>query len=84
MAVETPEYRQMLIRMTKAYGRRVADADAEDLAEMIALREVLEEAIAGAVAGQRSRGASWADVARGLGTTRQAAQMRYGKTEAVA
>lgn len=70
----------MLRRMIRAYGRRVADADDVDLAEMVALRAQLDEAIAAAVRGQREHhGASWADVARGLGTTRQAAQMRYGR-----
>lgn len=75
---ETTEYAGMLRRMIRAYGRRVADADDVDLAEMVQLRDELEEAIALAVRGQRElHGASWADVARGLGTTRQAAQMRY-------
>lgn len=75
--IETPEYAQMMRRMIRAHGRRVADADPEDLADMVALREHLEEAIADAVAGMRPR-FSWAQIARGLGTTRQAAQMRYG------
>lgn len=79
--VETPEFAGMVRRMIAAHGRRVADADPEDLADLVALRETLEEAIAHAVEGQRSRwGRSWAEVARGLGTTRQAAQMRYGRT----
>jgi hypothetical protein len=77
MAIETPEYRQMLSRMLRAYGRRVADADDVDLAQMVELRDELEAAIASAVAGQRDRGASWADIGRGLGTTRQSAQQRY-------
>lgn len=77
---ETGEYAGMLRRMIRAYGRRVADADEVDLAEMVQLRDEVEAAIAAAVRGQReNHGASWADVARGLGTTRQAAQMRYGK-----
>lgn len=69
----------MLRRMLRAYARRVADADDVDLAEMVDLRDELEAAIASAVWGQRrNHGASWADIGRGLGTTRQAAQMRYG------
>lgn len=80
MSIETPEYAAMMRRMMRAHGRRVADADPEDLAELVALREVLEESIASAVEGMRSR-YSWAQVARGLGTTRQAAQMRYGRTD---
>lgn len=78
--VETPEYVGMLKRMIRACARRVADGDDVDLADMIELRDEVEAAIASAVAGQRElHGASWADVARGLGTTRQAAQMRYGR-----
>lgn len=69
----------MLRRMIRAYGRRVGEADDVDLAEMVELRAVLEEAIAAAVTRQRVEfGRSWADIARGLGTTRQAAHERYG------
>jgi hypothetical protein len=77
---ETTEYAGMVRRIIRAHGRRVADADEVDLAELVAIRDTLEDAIADAVRGQREQhGASWADVARGLGTSRQAAQMRYGK-----
>lgn len=79
MSVETSEFASMLRRMIRAYSRRVADADDVDLAVMVSLRDELEAAIAAAVHGQRElHGASWADVARGLGVTRQAAQKRYG------
>lgn len=77
MSIETPEYAQMMRRMIRAHGRRVVDADPEDLADLVALRDVLEDTIAEAVNGMRPR-FSWAQIARGLGTTRQAAQMRYG------
>lgn len=81
MSVETPEYAAMLRRMIRAYARRVADADDVDLAQMLQVRAELDDAIAAAVAGQRERhGRSWAEVARGLGVTRQAAQMRYGRS----
>lgn len=77
---ENPEYAAMLRRMIRAYGRRVADADPEDLAELVALRETLDQAITEAVNGQRQAyGRSWADVARGLGMTRQSAHERYGQ-----
>ena len=77
---ETTEYAAMLGRMISAYGRRVADADIEDLTEMFELRDQLDSAIAAAVAGQRElHGRSWADIGAAAGTTRQAAQMRYGK-----
>ena len=78
---ETPEYRAMMVRMLRAYGRRVADADDVDLGDMVGLRDELEAAIADAVRGQRERhGRSWADIGRALGITRQAAQQRYTDT----
>jgi hypothetical protein len=52
----------------------------EGLAALIALRSELDDAIAQTVHGLRSPkwAYSWADIARVLGTTRQAAQQRYG------
>lgn len=78
---ETPEYAQMVRRIIAAHGRRVGDADPEDLAELVAMRATLEEAIAAAVRGQRSNGFSWAAIGRGLGVTRQAAQMAWGERQ---
>lgn len=84
MSIETPEYAAMLRRMIRAYARRVADADDVDLAQMVQLREEIDVAITAAVRGQREQhGRSWADVGRGLGITRQAAQMRYGRARTV-
>lgn len=77
---ETTEYAAMIGRLVKAYGRRVGDADIEDLAEMFAMRKLFDDAVQQAVDGQRERlGRSWADIAQASGTTRQAAQMKYGK-----
>lgn len=75
---EIPEFADMVSRMIRAHGRRVADADPEDLGSLLELRDELEQAIARAVWGQRANGFSWAQISRGLGTTRQAAQQRYG------
>lgn len=78
--IETPEYVAMVRRMLRAAGRRVADGDPEDLAELLTLQEDLNRAVADAVHGMRNtHGASWADIARATGTTRQAAAMRWGK-----
>lgn len=75
---ETFEYAAMMSRMIRAHGRRVADGDPEDLADLKALRDVLEAAIADGVAGQRARyDRSWSDIGRGLGISKQAAQQRY-------
>lgn len=53
---ETPEYAAMVRRIIRAHGRRVGDADPEDLAEMLEMREVLDEAIAEAVTGNGATG----------------------------
>ena len=83
MKVENDEYAKFCRRVIRAYARRVADADDVDLAEMVAVRDEMDRAIAAAVHGQRERwGASWADIGRGLGVTRQAAQMRFGSKPA--
>lgn len=81
-AVETPEYAAFCRRIIRAYSRRVAAADEVDLAEMIRVRDEMDAAIVAAVDGQRRAGRSWAYIAQGLGVTRQAAQMRYGKRPA--
>lgn len=77
---DSDEYAGMLRRMIRAFGRRVGEGDPDDLAELVALRGYLDDVITQAVKDQRSvSGYSWADVARGLGTSRQAAQERYGR-----
>jgi hypothetical protein len=66
-------------RMIRAYGRRVADADTEDLRDLVVLRDTLDEVIASTVARMRSHQEfSWQAIGDALGTTRQAAQQRYG------
>lgn len=78
--VETPEYLAMLRRLIRAAGNRVGDADEVDLAELVKMREHIEDAIDQAVTLQRVRwGRSWADIGRGLGISRQAAQQHYGR-----
>lgn len=76
---ETPEYAGMLRRMIRSYGRRVADADDVDLAEMAEVQAELTRAIQVAVDGQRANGASWAVIGRAFGITRQSAQERFGE-----
>lgn len=80
MSVETPEFAAMLERMIRAYARRVAEADEVDLARMVEVKRVMDEALADAVRGQRDKlGRSWAEIARGLGTTRQSAYERFAR-----
>lgn len=77
---ETTDFAAMLGRMITAYGRRVGDADPEDLAEMLALQRKFDEVVKDSVRIQRDKhGRSWADIGAAAGTTRQAAQMKWGK-----
>jgi hypothetical protein len=66
----------MVSRQNAAHGRRVADADPEDLVALMDLHRQVDEAIATAVAGLHRRH-SWAEIARGSGMSRQAACKRW-------
>jgi len=77
--VETMDYLGAARRFIRAAGRRVGECDEHELAELLTLRTALDDAIAAAVEGQRTYGKSWAAIARGTGTTREAAFQRWGK-----
>jgi uncharacterized protein with PIN domain len=80
--VDTSEFGAMVARMIRAYGRRVAGADIEDLRDLMVLRATLDEVIASTVKALRSEQEfSWAAIGEAMGTTRQAAQQRYGRQE---
>lgn len=70
-------FANMMRRMIRAYGRRVAEADPVDLRALEGLHAYLDDAIARAVAGQRATGFSWAEIAAGLGVSRQSAWERF-------
>jgi len=75
------EFAAFAQRIVRAHGRRVAEGDVEALADLAALRECVDRAMQDAVDGLRfDHDYSWSDIGRVLNTTRQAAQMRYGKT----
>lgn len=76
--VETMEFLGAARRFIRAAGRRVADADETELAELLALEAVLKDAIQTAVDGQLSIGRSWAHIGLAAGTTRGAAFQRWG------
>lgn len=78
--VETMDYLGAARRFVRAAGRRVGECDEAELAALLALQGDLDAAIAEAVAGQRTYGKSWAAIARGTGTTREAAWQRWGKS----
>lgn len=77
---ETAEFAAFARRIVRAYGRRVSDGDVEALPELLALSSEIDAAITKSVAGLREAGYSWAEIASRLGTTRQAAQQRFGRT----
>lgn len=76
--VENDQYAAFLRRVIRAYGRRIAAGDVEALADAVDLLNELDAALAHAVTGLRAYGYSWADIARPLAITRQAAQQRWG------
>lgn len=77
--VETLPYIEFARRVIRGAGRRVAEADEFELAELVQLRRDLEYAIGEAIEGQRAYGRSWQHIGDALGITRQAAHERYGK-----
>lgn len=77
---ETAEFAAFARRIVKAYARRVGDGDVEALPELLALSSEIDVAISASVAGLRATGYSWGEIAARLGTTRQAAQQRFGRT----
>lgn len=82
MGVETIEYLGAVERFIRAAGRRVAEADEIELARLVALRSVLEQAIQEAIDGWREMGRSWSEIGSALGVSKQAAEKRYGKEKA--
>jgi hypothetical protein len=76
--VENDEYAAFIRRVIRAYARRIASGDIEALADMTTLAGDLDHAITEAVTGLRACGYSWAEIARPLGVSRQAAQQRWG------
>ena len=73
-----------LRRVILAQGRRVAVADAEDLADLLGLADLLDGVIADTVHRLRAEeGFTWATVATATGTSRQAAQQRWGTPRGV-
>jgi uncharacterized protein with PIN domain len=77
---ENTDYTAFARRIIRAHGRRVAQGDPVDLAELVELRADMDQVIRQAVVGMRERhGYSWADIGRELGITRQAAQQQYGR-----
>jgi hypothetical protein len=78
--VETDAYADMMRRMMRAYLRRVADGDPEDLAGLITFIDESERALAHTVRDMRKAyGWSWTQIGAALGISRQAAQQRFAR-----
>lgn len=65
-------------RMVRALGRRVGDADPIDLRLLVDLRAAVDDALVAAMLDQRRR-FSLAEIADGLGTTRQNVRQRLAR-----
>ncbi len=77
--VENDEYAAFVRRVLAAYSRRVAAGDIEAITEMASIARDMDTAVREAVAGLRTCGYSWAEIASRLGVTRQGAQQRWGE-----
>jgi hypothetical protein len=76
--VENDAYTAFCRRIIRAAGKRIAEGDVEGMPDLCGLQQELDQALAVAVNGLREFGYSWAEIASRLGTTRQAAQQRWG------
>jgi hypothetical protein len=76
--VENSDFDAFARRILRAYARRVASGDVEALRSLVDLSSELDAVTRLAVVGLRRWPYSWGEIASRLGTTRQAAQMRYG------
>lgn len=79
MSGDHSEFRAFVRRILRAYGKkRVADADPEDLVELVSVRAEVDKAIEKAVEGLHAAGYSWGQIGAVLGVSRQAARQRWG------
>lgn len=76
--VENTDYAAFATRVIRGHARRIADGDIDGLTGLLRLSRELDAATQQAVDGLRRFGYSWAEIAARLGTTRQAAQQRWG------
>jgi hypothetical protein len=78
---EAPDLEAAAVRMMRALVRRAEGGELEALEALVRLQDVVEEQTHAGVLAYREgpAEASWADIGRVVGTTRQAAQIRYGR-----
>lgn len=75
--IEPSDYVSMLRRMIGAAGVRVGHGDPEDVALLLELHADLALAVQAAIDRQRETGITWESIGEAVGTTRQAAIMRW-------
>lgn len=75
---ETEDYAATLIRMLDRLGER-AEGDVDQLPAVDAIARAAADALRTHVLRCRAIGVSWAEIGERLGTTRQAAQQRFGR-----
>lgn len=68
-------------RIIRAHAVRVSKGDIEALSDLLQLQGAVIIAVDNAVAGLRAYGYSWSEIARVVGTSKQAAQQRWGGRE---
>jgi hypothetical protein len=77
---ETADVASAVLRLVRAVGRRCADGDPEDLAELVAIDHAVHDWMAKAVDGLRANDYSDADIAEVLGVTKQAVWQRFPRS----
>ncbi len=65
-------------RILRAASKRMSEADPEDLADLVQLRQAVDEAIDRAALAIHDGGASWAQIGAAVGMTKQGAFKRWG------
>ncbi len=82
---EIHDVSQAAIRLVRAVGRRVAQDDPDDLAELVEIGRAVDEALRVAVDGLRESGFTDAQIGAALGgVTRQAVSQRFPRRRVVA
>lgn len=78
---EAPDLEAAASRMMRALVRRAEGGELEALEALVRLQAATKDHLQAGVDAYRSgpAEASWADIAEATGTSRQAAQMRFGK-----
>lgn len=75
---EPSEYGKFARRILRGYGRRIENADPEDLADLLNLSRDLDALIQATITNGRKRwGWTWESIARAAGVTRSAAFQRW-------